>query len=100
MEGGPKKHAAVMGRQSSNPYTVRMGSNASRPWDISSPRTNPNSVTTPTIVMYMRVSGRMDLYLVNISDEVDDFVGSSLIDPRTFCFPVAVVDFLSLVLLL
>lgn len=56
------------------------------------------------MVMYMRVSGKMDLYLVNISDDDDDFLGSSLMEPRTFCFPVAVVaglvDFLSLELLL
>lgn len=53
------------------------------------------------MVMYMRVSGKMDWYFVNISEDDDDvFFASSLIEPRTFDFPVAVVatlvDFLSL----
>ena len=89
MDGGPRKHAAVIGRHNSNPEIVRIGSNASKPCVSSSPRTRPRSVTTPTIVMYTRVNGKIALYFLSVSDTAD-FSGSSLTLPFTFDLPVAV----------
>ena len=68
---------------------TRMGSSANNPCDNSSPSANPNRVTIPTMVMYRRVSGRMALYFVSVSDTAD-LGASSFTEPFTFAFPVAV----------
>jgi len=51
MLGGPRKEAAVNGRQSSRPYMVRAGSSARRDWAVSSPRSRARRVTMATQVM-------------------------------------------------
>ena len=89
MDGGPKKHAAVRGLHSSSPYIVRMGSSANSPCVSSSPSSRPMRVTAPTMVMYIRVKGRMALYLVSVSDTAD-FFSASLAAAWTFFLPVAV----------
>lgn len=88
IDGGPKKDAAEMGRHNSNPLIVRMGSNANKACDASSPRTVPISVERATSVMWIRVSGRIDLYFWTVVSKWDS---SSCLAAPTFVFPVAVL---------
>lgn len=90
MDGGPKKAAAENGLHNCRPYIRRIGSKANRSCVISSPNNRPANVTITTSDTWIRVNGRIFLYLASALEK-DDFDSSvPVIEAPTLVFPVAV----------